>query len=135
MIIRAKQLDVFQETADKNFINRVAGFLKEKHGNRLIKLPSRDILVSEIPDNDLRNLVQNGIRQARKFGLTWETSLTSFVVIMFIAAPNFYEHSTVNPLLQDESIEPDARIDRLTKILTQEDWQAVKESYDPQFWE
>jgi hypothetical protein len=134
LIIRNEQFKTFQEVANKNFVDRVAKFLREKHGNLSIKLPSGDLLVSKISDEDLKALIQKGIDKAQEYGMTWETSLTSFVVIMFMIAPNFHEHPTVISLLQDESIEANARIDRLVETFGSEDWQTVKEGYDSQSW-
>ncbi|MDQ3132147.1 MAG: hypothetical protein M3Q99_15475 [Acidobacteriota bacterium] len=134
MIIRQKQFEVLQEVADKNFVERIVGHLQEKHASLAVELPSGKLIVSDIPVETLHRLVSGGVAQAREYGITWETNLTSFVVMMFIASPNFHLHSAVNAILQDEDVKSEDRVDRLVENITEAEWQDAKESYDPQAW-
>jgi hypothetical protein len=134
LIIRKEQFQVFQEVEDEKFVERVVRHLLDKHGSLSVELPSDKFLVSDMPVETLRHLVRNGIVQAREYGMTWETTLTSFVVMMFITSPNFHLYPAVNAILQDESVEPDNRTDRLVENITEAEWLEAKEKYDPQAW-
>jgi len=79
-------------------------------------------------------MVQNGIDRARGHGLGWESSLAAFVVIMFVAAPNFDQHPLIKRVLQDDDAPPDARIERLWHRISNQNWRAVEAYYDPNAW-
>jgi hypothetical protein len=49
-------------------------------------------------------------------------------------APNLDEHPLLRRGFKNESVEPNLRIDRLLEQATSENWQAVKERYDPEAW-
>jgi hypothetical protein len=134
MKIRREQLNAFQEVADDAFVRRVINYVQEKHGTLTIELPSGKFLISDLSDETLSRLAHNGIIQARKYGMSWESTLTSFVLIMFMTAPNFHQHPIINRILRDESIEPNMRIDRLLEHVTGANWQAAKDIGDPQAW-
>lgn len=135
LVIRAEQLDTFQKIADESFEEKVKKYLQDKHGDITVELPSGKSLVSEIDVKKIDSLVKNGVAKAREYGLTWENSLASFVVLMFIVAPNFHSYPSIREILQDESIEPNARIDRLTEAVNEEGWKEAKESYNPEAWD
>ncbi len=135
MIIRQAQIEAFQEDADRNFVEKIADYLRSNHAALTVRLSSEEsLVVSAMPAETLRRLVSNGVAQAKEYGLTLETTLTSFVVMMFIASPNFHVYPAVNLILRDENIEPNHRTDRLVEVITEEEWKNVQESYDPKAW-
>jgi len=60
--------------------------------------------------------------------------LASFVVLMFIAAPNFDEQPSISYVLKNERIEPESKIDELWEWTTESDWELVERNYDPFAW-
>lgn len=134
MIIRNKQIGKFQETADRDFINRVTNYIRGKHKDVFVKIDQENILLNKVSRDILQKLVSNGIRRARQYGITSESGLTSFVVIMFMVAPNFDEHPSFQKVLTNQDIEPNSRVDRLLNFTTEEDWETAKQQYDATAW-
>jgi hypothetical protein len=66
--------------------------------------------------------------------MTSKAALTAFVVLMFLTAPNFDEHPLIQHMLLDEAIEPNKRLDELWQRTVDQNWVAVKQSYDPGLW-
>ena len=79
-------------------------------------------------------MVRCGVGQARSYGMTWESSLAAFVVLMFEVAPNFEEHPLIRRVLQLPSVPPDSRIEELWKRTLDVHWQAARQNYDPDAW-
>ncbi|MGA9767912.1 MAG: hypothetical protein WBV94_02660 [Blastocatellia bacterium] len=132
--IRREQFEVFQPVAEAAFVRRVLEHLRENHADTVIRFPNEVILVKQIADDRLRRLVKAAIARARGYGIDWESTVTAFVVLMFIAAPNFDEHPLIQRVLKDERVEADSRIDKLWERTTEENWEAVRKNYDPIAW-
>jgi hypothetical protein len=79
-------------------------------------------------------MVRNGIARARRYGMNWESSLTAFVVLMFVAAPNFDEHPLIQRILRDDGAAPNERIDRLWEKTSEANWKTVEQDYDASAW-
>jgi hypothetical protein len=133
--IRQAQIKVFQPQAEAGFVSRMTEYLREHHRDVVVKLPSGDILVREISDERLRKMVENAIARARGYAMNWESSLGAFVVLMFVTAPNFDRHPLIHRVMSDENIAPDSRIGQLWERTTDENWKAVKKSYDANAWD
>jgi hypothetical protein len=54
---------------------------------------------------------------------------------MFLTAPNFDSHPLIQHVLTDKSIQPDARLVELWQRTTDQNWVAVRRSYDSGAWE
>ncbi|MEW6210761.1 MAG: hypothetical protein AB1631_20520 [Acidobacteriota bacterium] len=134
LIIKPEQMDAFKATADAAFVRRVASYLREKHGEVIVELPNATMAVKQIPEDMLCEMARKGVERAREYGMTWESSLTAFVVLMFVTAPNFDDHPLIQRAMRDESIPPDLRIDQLWERTTDQNWEAVERGYDPQGW-
>ncbi|HEY0080968.1 MAG TPA: hypothetical protein VGB73_20355 [Pyrinomonadaceae bacterium] len=132
--IRPEQMNAFQPVADANFVKRLMAQLRDEHSETAVVLPDKASTVKQLPDETLRELVVAGIARARRYGLSHESALAAFVAIMFEAAPNFDRHPLIQRLLKDEKTPPNSRIDLLLEETTEENWQAVRKSYDPRSW-
>ena len=133
--IRSEQMKAFGPAADSAFVRRVAGYLREKHADAGLQLSTGVSTIKEMPDDALHQIVRNGIARARAFGMSYQSDLAAFVVIMLEAAPNFDEHPLIRRILRDENVPPNSRIDRLMEQATEQNWEAVKASYDPAAWD
>ncbi|MFL6546795.1 MAG: hypothetical protein ACJ8LM_16655 [Candidatus Udaeobacter sp.] len=134
LTIRREQYEVFRPVAEQVFINEITDYLGRVHGERIIQLPDGALSVGAIPEERLRNMVKGGIAKARAYDMTSKAALTAFVVLMFLTAPNFDEHPLIQHMLLDEAIEPNKRLDELWQRTVDQNWVAVKQSYDPALW-
>jgi hypothetical protein len=132
--IRSEQIEAFQPVADAQFVQRIVDYLRKRQSSTVVRLPQGPTLIFRLPDALLRKMVQDGVSRARSYGLTWESSITGFVVLMFRVAPNFDQHPAINRALTDEQMAPDARIQKLLEVTTSADWWEAKERYDPTVW-
>jgi hypothetical protein len=132
--MRPEQLQVIQHVAEASFVNRLADHLTAKHADAVVRLPRRTTTVKELPLEELKGLVRNGIGRARAYGLTWESSVGGFVAVAFVVAPNFDAHPLIRRVLKDERVPADLRIDQLWRRTTKKTWAKVRERYEPAAW-
>jgi hypothetical protein len=132
--IRAEQFEVFQPVAEAAFVRRVVEHLRDHHSDVVVQLPNEVILIKQISDEKLRGMAKGGMARARDHGMDWESAVTAFVVLMFVAAPNFDKHPLVQRVLKDERVDANSRIDQLWERTTEENWEAVRKNYDPTAW-
>ncbi|MGH9760485.1 MAG: hypothetical protein ACREDR_37500, partial [Blastocatellia bacterium] len=103
--IRPEQVDAFQEVADAAFVRRVVEHLRERHPSAIVRISSGTVKVEQIQDDVIRKMVESGVARARGYGMTWESSIASFVVLMFLTAPNFDKHPLIERVLKDEQVD------------------------------
>ncbi len=133
--VRPEQKLVVETVAQENFVRRIVAHLLAEYPKALVTLPTDEkFTVDELPEEKLDDLVRTGIARARGHGLTFESSISAFTAVMFEIAPNFDEHRLSQVLLNDENIEPNARLDELLDVLTEKNWESIREDYDPQAW-
>lgn len=134
--IRPEQLRPFEAQAENAFVVRVMNFLRENHADDVVRLPKSEspTAVAALSDKVLREMVMGGIDRARNYGMTWKSTLISFVVLMFIVAPNFDEHERIEVVLKDGGIPANERVDRLLDELTDEEWDTVAGVYKAEAW-
>lgn len=135
MQIRADQLRVFQPIAESAFDQRVINYLRQNHADVLVRLPDRSLTIADASEDILRKLVSSGIRRARAYGISWESNLTAFVVLMFVAAPNFDSYPNIRQVLDNQMTHPELRIDDLWEQTSEEDWEAAEQGYEVNAWE
>jgi hypothetical protein len=134
MRIRAKQMKAFEEAAEESFVRRLSGHLLENYAKTVVFLPDKKLPVEELPDETLQDMVRSGIARARSHGISYESSIAAFTAVMFEIAPNFDRHRLSQVLLNDEEIDPNSRLEELFKVLTEKNWESIKEDYDAEAW-
>lgn len=132
--VRQEQLDAFKPQADAAFIARTVEHLREHHSEAIVQLQENSAAVKDLSDEIIHELVRNGVVRAYAYGMNAEASLAAFVVIMFVVAPSFDKHPLIERVLRDASIPPDSRIDQLWERTSEQNWEAVKQSYDASAW-
>jgi hypothetical protein len=132
--IRPEQLEAFQPVAEAGFARRLTEYIHKAHADAMVRLPSGAISVNRLSNALLARMVLNGIARGRGYGISWESSLAAFVVIMFVAAPNFDQHPLIQRALLDDTSEPDRRIEGLWRRISSQNWRAVEAYYDPGAW-
>ena len=90
--------------------------------------------VAGIADEILGELVRGGIKRGRDYRIEWKSTLLSFVVLLFIGAPNFDEYPKVSSFFVGAETVDDAALESLMDEMTDEDWTTVESIYDPQAW-
>jgi len=132
--ISHKQLLAFPPLAERAFVSRVVEYLRNNYPETTIKLPAGIVQLINIPDNSIFEMVEIGISRARKYGIRWESNLAAFVILMFLAAPNFDRQTQVLEVLRSNAIEPESKIDELWEWTTDTEWELIDKSYDPTAW-
>lgn len=135
MMIRAEQMKTFETTAEDNFVRRIAAHLLEHYAKAVVRLPETESPVDELPEEKLHSLIKVSIERARSYGMTLESSIPAFTALMFEVAPNFDSHRLIKMLLNDETYEPNERVNELTGILTEKNWETIRSEYDVNAWE
>ncbi len=133
-IISSKQIAAFQPNAEDAFIGRVMNYLRENHSEAIIKMPDEQKTVAELPESILRPTVHGGIKRGGDYGISWQSTLLSFVVLMFLTAPNFDEHPKVANFLTEREKIDDNDLESLMNQMTDEDWAAVAARYNAESW-
>ncbi|AUX49084.1 uncharacterized protein SOCE26_106290 [Sorangium cellulosum] len=133
--IHTKQLEAFREQEKTSFINRVVAYLLHAHPDTEVKLDeNRRVPLQRLPRAVLHAMVRGGVTRAERYGITWESNLTAFVVTMFTSAPNFDEHPCIRRHLATSEVDPNLRLDLLWEETSDEVWDAVSASYDAGSW-
>lgn len=134
MIIRSGQMEVFESVAQEDYERRLTGHLLENYAKSVVRLPDQESAVIDLPKETLDLLVRRSIERARRYDLSFESSISAFSAVMFDVAPNFDEHSVSRICLNDENVEPNDRLDELLKLLTEKQWEKIKADYDVKSW-
>lgn len=132
--LRHQQVEVFHEQAEAALLTDIISHLREEHPDTVVQTPDGIFAVEEIAEDKLRLMVSHGISRARAYRFEWSSTINSFVVLMFVTAPNFDAHPLIQRVLQDEAIEPQSRVDKLWERTTDQNWEAVNDEYDPAAW-
>jgi hypothetical protein len=133
--IRPEQFAVFQPVTESAFVRRVVEHLRENHADVVVQFPNEVMLIKQIADEQFYTLVRCGIARARTLGMDWESGITAFVVLMFVAAPNFDQHPLIQRVLKDERVTANSRVEHLWERTSEENWEAVRKNYDAQAWD
>ncbi len=134
MIIRSRQMEVFESAAEEDFVRRLTEHLLENYAESAVRLPDQESAVIELPKETLDLLVRRSIERARHYDLSFESSISAFSAIMFEVAPNFDDHSVSKLCLNDENIESNERLNELLKLLTDKQWEKIRADYDVNSW-
>ncbi|MGA1876024.1 MAG: hypothetical protein ACMUIA_10490 [bacterium] len=124
LVIRKKQMEDFQQQAERDFVDSVVKQLRSDHA----------AAVKDIPEDKLVKRVEYGIRRAREYGLTWKNNLSTFVTLMFEIAPGFDRFPAFQKHLADERFPPDRRMSTLLEEMKVVDYQAIHENSDLTNW-
>jgi hypothetical protein len=136
LTVRKEQMDVMQAVADANFERRIAAHLRESYPTSIVRLPhdGGEFAVSDLGQDSLDRLVRAGVAKARHYEMHLQSSIAAFVTLMFDVAPNFDDHRLCEVLLGDEEKIPDERIDDVLTVLTDKNWDSIRNDYDAQAW-
>lgn len=134
LIISQQQLRVFQPLAEASLVRKIANHLATHHGTSIVRCSFGVFTLAKTPNEVLERLIRSGIRSARRYGFSWESDLAAFVVLMFVVSPNFDDFPSVRQILLDQSMSPDSRLSELWDETSEEEWEQMKENYNPDGW-
>lgn len=124
LIIRKSQMKVFQGLADDAFVVRLVGHLRSDYS----------MLVNGLSVETLIKRVRYGINQGRKHGLTWESSLAGFVILMFQLGPNLAQLESFCDALSAKDLNEVERVYRAMYSVSIVEWSALRYSTDEGKW-
>lgn len=124
LIIRKEQIDVFQQYAERNFIESVVMQLRTNNKEA----------VKDMADEQLFKRVAYGIERAKEYEFTWKKDLSAFVTLMFEIGIHFDSYPVFQKYLTDESIPPNERMGTLLRETTEIDWQGAQEDPTQTEW-
>ncbi len=84
--------------------------------------------VAELRDAEIMRRVRLGMDRARSHELNTEGSITAFVTLMFLVAPNFDEHPRIRKALDNQTADPDQRMQRIFQQTAEADWDEAGEN-------
>jgi hypothetical protein len=115
-----------QKMGEPAFLERTAEWLREYHRDHTWQLD----------DDELRMRVRHGVAKARRYGLTWESSLTIFVSHMLTINPEFDRHPAVHAALTDPKIPGDEKMQALLGLIGDDEWEEAARQCDPnEYWD
>lgn len=117
MRIRPEQILGLQDAADMEFHRRLAAFIRHQHEP-----------VSNLGDAALMKQIRASVESARTYGLTWQSSLASFVSLAFEFGSEFHKHPAAQRILTDPSIPSNFRISQLVNFLDENTWKEIEET-------
>jgi hypothetical protein len=133
--VRREQIDVMASVAEANFERDLAAHLRANYASSIVRLPHvGEVTVHDLVEDNLQRLVRIGIAKARRYELTRQSSIAGFVVTMFSVSPNFDENRLCQVMLSDEEKSPDDRADEIANVLSENNWDAIRNDYDPEAW-
>ncbi len=110
--VRKLQMAALEESAQEVLVHEIGRHLREEHAE----------LVEKLTDEVLLARIRYGVHKAERYGMTWDTTITAFVAIMFEVSPSFDEHPAIRSVLENPSIAPNGRIDALWDRTSEEEW-------------
>lgn len=125
MELRDDQLGAFSADRARQREARLAAHLRARHGD----------LVAGLSDEALSRRVRVGVRRAATHGITWDSTLAAYLVLMLRVSPRFDEHPVVRAILDFEDLPPDLRIDALMAVTDDEHWEEIAAARDERAWE
>lgn len=91
-------------------------------------------LVEGLPDDILNEMVESGVKTARKYGLTASEALATFVLLMFEFGPEFHRHPVVQAMLAEPTMTPEARLEAVIEHTPSETWEQIQSAIHRQTW-
>lgn len=134
LIIRNEQFKPFQEQAEKTFELEVAEILRNSFPKVIVQFLNTESEIDKIPDDILLQMIRNGIARGRSYGLELKSSLTKFVTLMFLIAPNYDRQEAIKKFLETSDLPPNDRPDALSEAISENDWFEARKSYDETAW-
>ncbi len=134
MKIRREQMSTLNAVGRENFELRLTEHVRTRYPAILIGIPGGQIPVSQLSTDCLLGMVRCGISRAKKYGLTWQSSIAGFTSLMFAIGPDFDEHPAIRRELLDEAVPANSKVDNLSRVVAEPIWNEAKLGQRPLAW-
>jgi len=125
LVVRQEQYEKIIKASEEDFINHLFDYVQSNHAEA----------ASARSDATLRKMIRGGIKRAESHQIKLVENTEIFIGKMFEAAPNFDEQPEIKAVLDDETLSPDKRLEKLeSPAITKEIWEEVKNNYDENAW-
>ncbi len=122
--ISNNQMQALGANAEQDFERRIAQHLRDRHPGA----------IAPLTDIALRERITASLARGRARGLTWQSSLVGFVVLMFEIGPEFDEQPAFARALAMRMPDENARIRAIYGGTNDEDWEAARAAVDSRAW-
>jgi hypothetical protein len=127
-------MEALARQSERDFENRLVEHVRTRRGKLKVPTPAGGTAVAELPESEIRQMVRLGIAKARQYGMTWQSSVAAFTVLMFDVGPSLDQHPTVRAELTHPDVPDQSRVEHLVAAVPATVWQEVRKSYDGQAW-
>jgi hypothetical protein len=134
MVIRGEQMKLFQAESKTRFITQLQAHLRSRYPGVSILTAKGPVPLIELADAALETMVRSGVARAKTYGLTWQSSLAGFTVLMFLYGPEFDRNPLVQRELTDPTVPDEARVDHLCKVIPDTAWDDIRGARQPDGW-
>jgi hypothetical protein len=124
LTLRDTQLSACAEAIDRDLVKIIYWHLRNYHARS----------VQHLGKHLLERRIQFSVLRARQYQLTSVSDLAGYTALMFELAPNFDEHPSFRKVLIDPGLAPDAKMKRLSQVITDREWDEALQRYDRNFW-
>lgn len=91
-------------------------------------------VVEGLPEDLLDEMIQSGVNTGRSYGLTAAQALAAFVLLMFEFGPEFHRHPSIQAMLSDSALTPEARLEAVMERTPSETWEQIQSALHRQTW-
>lgn len=122
--IKPGQLAAIESARQKALVQSLLKEVKEHHPE----------LCAPLTDSAVKALIEKGLSRAAEHGFEQESSLVSFVHLMFGVAPSFYLHPHVKAIFANPDVPLEDRLERLSEELSDREWEEIAQAHDASAW-
>jgi hypothetical protein len=124
LVIRDAQMKVFQQERERRFVAWVVKQVRQHDGT----------LIADWPADALDRRVRVAIERAARFDIRDPWSIVEFFVAMAMHGPLFDTLSSVEKVLTDSALPPDARIHAAWRKVPRDVWERSSRLPVPAWW-
>jgi hypothetical protein len=126
MKLRPAHRQAFDGVAEEVFVRDLTRTLRPHY-------PELD----RVSDDALRRRVRVCVRKGRQYGLTWQSALARFTVLMFDVGPDLDDHPAFRHALEARRDDPDqdARVEHVYRSVTDAEWDGAQNASDDDQWD
>ena len=125
LIVRQEQFEKIIKHSEEDFVNYLFGYVKSNHSET----------VEKRNDATLRKMIRGGIKRAERHQIELVEDTRNFIGIMFEVAPNFDEQPEIKAVLDDASLTPEKRLEKLeSPAISEEVWNEARNNYNEKAW-
>jgi len=125
LVVRQEQFEKIIKHSEEDFVNYLLDYVQGNYAEA----------VAERNEATLRKMIRGGIKRAQSHQIERVEDTQNFIGKMFEVAPNFDEQPEIKAVLDDESLMPEKRLEKLeSPVITPEIWEKARSDYDEKAW-